>query len=109
MVKQSTYTILREALESLHFQGYTANIYLKNHCLKVRSCTCKLHNDEFEIDEVHHIEEPGQESNHTGLYAISSQKFNLKGLLIVNLQNPLRTISNQLATTLKIKQISQYQ
>ena len=107
MASKHTYTNLREALESLQFYGYTANICLKNRCLKVRNSKCKLHNNEFEIDAIHHIPEPGHELNDTGLYAITSKKFNLKGLMIINLLNPGKTLSDQLAATLEIKLTAQ--
>ena len=76
------YETLSEAVNDLVKRGFTYNFNIKSECLTCIENEINLHPDDFEIDEVHRFEgntDPGDENV---LYAISSAKYNIKGLLV---------------------------
>ena len=77
-----TYTTLSEAINSLVKKGYTFNFNVKTDCIECAENKAQLQPDEFEIDEVHRFQEMSDVDNESILYAISSTKDNLKGLLV---------------------------
>lgn len=76
------YTTLSEAINDLTRMGYTVNFNIKSDCIECVENSIQLHPDEFEIDEVHRFQEMSDVDNESILYAISSTKHRLKGLLV---------------------------
>jgi len=76
------YTTLSEAISDLIKKGYTFNFNIKYDCLECAEHNIQLSPDEFEIDEVHRFQEMSDVDNESILYAISSTKNNMKGLLV---------------------------
>ena len=77
-----TYDTLSEAVNDLVKRGYISNFNIKKDSLTSIENEINLHPDDFEIDEVHRFEgntDPGDENV---LYAISSVKYQMKGLLV---------------------------
>ena len=77
-----TYDTLSEAVNDLVKRGYISNFNIKKDSLTCIENEINLHPDDFEIDEVHRFEgntDPGDENV---LYAISSVKYKMKGLLV---------------------------
>lgn len=73
---------LSQAMEILKKQGYVEDFNLKQNCIECRQGQFKIFHDEFEIDMVFRFDvmtDPGDQSI---LYAISSEKYQLKGLLV---------------------------
>ncbi|WP_298651452.1 phosphoribosylpyrophosphate synthetase [uncultured Proteiniphilum sp.] len=77
-----TYTTLTEAINDLAKRGYTANFNIKNDCIESIEDRLRLHPDEFEIDEVYRFQEMSDLDNESILYAISSPRNGVKGLLV---------------------------
>ncbi len=77
-----SYTTLSEAINDLTQRGYTFNFNIKNDCLECKENNLQLHPDEFEIDEIYRFQEMSDVDNESILYAISSIKNGLKGLLV---------------------------
>lgn len=77
-----TYNTLSEAINDLTKNGYTANFNIKNDCIECAENELLLRPDEFEIDEIYRFQEMSDLDNESILYAISSEKNNLKGLLV---------------------------
>ena len=76
------YDTLSQAMDTLRKQGYVEDFNLKKNCLECRQGQYKIFHNEFEIDKVYRFDvmtDPGDQSI---LYAISSDKFKLKGLLV---------------------------
>lgn len=76
------YDTLSEAVNDLVKRGYTSNFNIKSDCLTCAENEINLHPEDFEIDEVHRFEgntDPGDENV---LFAISSGKYDMKGLLV---------------------------
>lgn len=76
------YETLLEAIEALKLQGYTEDFNLQRHCLECRVKKIQLMPDEFDIDKVFRFYGPSDPDDESILYAISSSKHNLKGLLV---------------------------
>jgi len=76
------YETLSQAINDLTKRGYTFNFNIKKGCIECVENSINLHPDEFEIDEVHRFQEMSDVGDENILYAISSGKYNLKGLLV---------------------------
>ncbi len=76
------YDNLLQAIEALRTQGYTEDFNLKANCLDCRDATIQLHPYDFDIDKVFRFYGPSDPGDESILYAISSDKFDLKGVLV---------------------------
>ena len=76
------YDTLTEAIESLRLQGYTEDYNLQSNCIDCRRGEIMMHPDDFEIDKTFRFYGPSDPDDESILYAISSDKFTLKGLLV---------------------------
>ena len=97
------YETLSEAVNDLMLRGYTANFNLKENFIEWAGNNVSLQPDEFEIDEVHRFEgdtDPGDENI---LFAISSAKHNIKGLLVNAFGTYSDSFSAQLISKLNLK------
>jgi len=71
-----------DAMEWLKTKGYTYDFNLDNDCISYEGGQKRLNPDEFNIDRVFRFEgmtDPGDENV---LYAISSDKYGIKGMLM---------------------------
>ncbi|HMQ89740.1 MAG TPA: phosphoribosylpyrophosphate synthetase [Flavilitoribacter sp.] len=71
-----------QAIEVLKKEGYTEDFNLRQDCLECRNGRFRVFHDEFHIDKFYRFEgdsDPGDESI---VYAISSDKHGLKGVLV---------------------------
>lgn len=76
------YETLVDALNDLNKRGYSANLSLDGNTINDKSANIQMGADDFEIDEFYRFEGPSNPSDMSILYAISSQKYNLKGALV---------------------------
>lgn len=76
------YDTLSEGVEALHKQGYTDDFNLKGNSIDCRHGEIKLFPHEFEIDKVFRFYGPSDVDDESILFAISSAKYGLKGLLV---------------------------
>ncbi|HEY3386815.1 MAG TPA: phosphoribosylpyrophosphate synthetase [Saprospiraceae bacterium] len=81
-MKQEQYDTMLQAIEALRKQGYTEDFNLQANCLDCRDNTIQLEPHEFEIDKVFRFYGPSDVDDESILYAISSEKFQLKGILV---------------------------
>lgn len=77
-----TYTTLSEAVNDLTQKGYTFNFNTQHDCIWCAENDMQLQPEEFEINQVHRFQEMSDVDNESILYAISSNKNNVKGLLV---------------------------
>ena len=77
-----TYTTLSEAVNDLTKKGYTFNFNIRHDCIWCAQNNMQLQPDEFEIDQTYRFQEMSDVDNESVLYAISSMKNNVKGLLV---------------------------
>lgn len=82
--KKYSYSTLSEAVNDLIKRGYTADfLHLKEKdCLICNDHSMELNPEDFIIDEIYRFEGMTNPSDESILYAISSEKFNVKGLVI---------------------------
>ena len=76
------YETLSEAINDLTKKGYTFNFNMSRDCIFCADSNMQLQPEEFEIDEVHRFQEMSDVDNESILYAISSAKHKIKGLLV---------------------------
>lgn len=77
-----SYDTLSAAVKGLQQRGYTEDMKVEAEALFCRSKSLSLNPADFHIDEFHRFEgdtDPGDESI---IYAISSEKHGIKGILI---------------------------
>jgi hypothetical protein len=76
------YDTLSEGIEALRSQGYTEDFNLKSDCLECRHGKIRLYPHEFVIDKIFRFYGPSDVDDESILFAISSTKHKLKGLLV---------------------------
>lgn len=97
-----SYDTLSEAVNDLQRRGYTHDFLLPEdkECIYCHSHSLELSEDEFVIDEIYRFEgmtDPGDESI---VFAISSDKHNVKGLVINSFGADFSYRSSKLVETL---------
>ena len=78
----SPYNTLSETMNELRKEGYTEDFNLQQNCLECRNGQFKVFADEFKVDKYFRFEGASNPSDSSILYAISSDKQNLKGVLV---------------------------
>lgn len=73
---------LSQVMEKLRKEGYTENLVIDKDCLACREGKFKVYHDEFVIDKFYRFEGDSNPADEATLYAISSDKHNVKGLLV---------------------------
>lgn len=89
-----SYDTLSQAVNDLLARGYTDELTLHHECVICNSNNTSLHPDEFAIDEFHRFEGESNPSDESIVYAISSAKHHVKGIL-VNAFGPKASSLNQ--------------
>lgn len=79
---KENYGTLSETINALNKEGYTLDFNIHEQCIVCHSATVKLSPNEFVIDKVFRFEGDTNPDDQSILYAISSTKFNVKGLLV---------------------------
>ncbi|MBK8338660.1 MAG: phosphoribosylpyrophosphate synthetase [Flavobacteriales bacterium] len=76
------YSTLYEAVNDLQRRGYTDDLQLGGHCVVCDRRGVSLDPDDFNIDEFHRFEGNSDPEDQSIVYAISSAKHELKGVLV---------------------------
>ena len=100
------YETLSEAINDLTKRGYNLNFNLKEENIHCAENNIQLHPEEFEIDEWYRFQQMSDVDDETILYAISSKKHNLKGLLVNAFGVYADSTSAQLAAKLSVHKTS---
>lgn len=84
MEDRKAYDTLSEAINDLIKNGYTIDFSISelDDCIVCKRTSLQLAEDEFEIDEVFRFEGMNDPGDSSILYAISSSKHHVKGLLV---------------------------
>jgi hypothetical protein len=77
-----SYDTLSEAITALRAQGYTEDFNLQQNYLVCRNGEYSLSPDEFHIEKTFRFEGATNPDDESILYAISSSKHDLKGVLV---------------------------
>jgi len=76
------YSNLIEAINGLRMEGYTEDFNLEQQCISCRDGLFKIFHDEFMIDKYFRFDVSSDAADQSIIYAISSHKHDLKGILI---------------------------
>lgn len=76
------YDTLSEAINSLREEGYTEDFNLKENCIECKALGYEMFAKDFLIDEMFRFEGMSSPDDSSILFAISSDKFNIKGVLV---------------------------
>ena len=73
---------LSQTMNYLRKEGYTEDFNLQQNCLECRTANLKVFPGDFKIDRYYRFEGESNPSDQSILYAISSDKHQLKGVLV---------------------------
>ncbi len=76
------YVTLSQTMNDLRKEGYVEDFNLQQNCLECRNGQFRVFADEFKIDKFYRFEGDSNPSDAAILYAISSDKHQLKGVLV---------------------------
>ena len=102
------YETLVDATNDLLQRGYTANLSFEDNSENIedRSQNVQLTADDFEVDEFYRFEGASNPSDMSIVYAISSAKYNLKGVLVDAYGTYANTSSSAIEAKLHHGQVS---
>jgi quercetin dioxygenase-like cupin family protein len=79
---KESYSTLSETINALKKEGYSLDFNINREFLVCNKSNMPLSPDDFEIDKFYRFEGETNPDDQSILYAISSPKFNMKGLLV---------------------------
>ncbi|WPU96820.1 phosphoribosylpyrophosphate synthetase [Mucilaginibacter sabulilitoris] len=100
------YETLVDATNDLLKRGYTANLILDGDTIDDNDQGIKMGADDFEIDEFYRFEGASNPDDMSIVYAVSSPKYNLKGVLVNAYGTYADDSSSAIAAKLHHNQIS---
>ncbi len=93
-------TTLVETMNALRTKGYTEDFNIKSSCIVCGGSEIDLHPDDFTIDEVFRFYGDSDPDDESVLYAISSEKYAMKGVLVNSFGIYADSMSTELAAKL---------
>jgi hypothetical protein len=97
------YSNLIEAISGLRKEGYMEDFNLQKNCLECRDGHYKIFHNEFIVDKYFRFEDDTNPTEQSIIYAISSEKYQLKGILINGYGIYSDSLTNEMLDNLKIK------
>ncbi|MBK9270286.1 MAG: phosphoribosylpyrophosphate synthetase [Saprospiraceae bacterium] len=76
------YGTLSETINALQKIGYTMDFNIREACLVCQQAGIEMSAEEFKIDKVYRFEGSSNPDDQSILYAISSEKYQIKGVLV---------------------------
>jgi hypothetical protein len=98
------YDTVTEAVSDLQRRGYTYNFNLEKDFLRCKENEIFLHPQEFEVDETYRFEGNSDPGDENAVFAISSSKYNLKGIFVSAFGTYADAVSAELLSKLHYKQ-----
>jgi hypothetical protein len=77
-----TYDTITAAVNDLQRRGYTDQLTLSDRCVVCDGSKTELHPEDFQIDEFYRFEGDTDPADEGIVYAISSPKYGIKGVLV---------------------------
>lgn len=93
---------LSQVMATLRERGYTEDFNLEKNCLTCRDSHFKFFHDEFVIDKFYRFEGDSNPADEATLYAISSTKHDIKGVLVNGAGIYTDDITNEMLEKLRI-------
>ena len=91
-----------QALSELNKQGYTEDFNLKEDCLECRNGQYRVFAEEFVVDDFFRFEGASDPADESIVYAISSAKHGLKGVLVAPFGVYSEPVTDQMMAKLRI-------
>jgi hypothetical protein len=104
----TTYNNLVEATNDLMKRGYTENLSLEGDTIDDKEKKIQMTADDFVIDEFYRFEGQTNPSDMSIVYAVTSDKYNLKGVLINAFGTYANTSSSAIQAKLNHEQVSDH-
>jgi hypothetical protein len=92
-----------QTIQSLREQGYTEDFNLQQQCLECRNGQYRIFHHEFSVDSFYRFEGPSDPADEAVVYAISSDKYGLKGVLVNGYGIYSDDVADEMLTKLKIQ------
>ena len=92
-----------QTIDMLRKEGYVEDFNLQQTCLECREGHFKVFHDEFVIDNVYRFEGNSDPAEEATVYAISSPKYGIKGVLVNGAGIYTSDITDEMLETLQIK------
>lgn len=96
-------TTLTEILDKLKEEGYTTDFNLKHNCLECAENSLQVHPEDFVVDRIFRFEGDSNPEDEAIVYAISSEKYELKGTLVNSYGTYADDITEELVHALRMK------
>jgi hypothetical protein len=77
-----SYNTLAEAINALKKQGYTVDFNLRETCLECNEGKYRLNHNDFNVDKFFRFDTDEDPADQSILYAISSDRHQVKGILV---------------------------
>jgi hypothetical protein len=97
------YITLSETLNDLRKEGYTEDFNLCTNRLECRNGKIKVFADDFKVDKFYRFEGESNPSDSSILYAISSDRLGLKGVLVNAYGIYSEPLTDEMVERLKIR------
>lgn len=98
-----SYDTVTEAVAMLNKRGYTEDFNLKENCIECRNGQYKIFHNEFQVDEFYRFEGMTDPADETIVYAVSSPRYNLKGVLVNGYGIYSQSMTDDMVEKLRIK------
>ncbi len=95
-------TTVTEVINHLHKMGYVEDFNLQQNCLVCRNGHYSVFHDEFVIDKVYRFEGDSDPADEATVYAISSPKYDIKGILVNGAGIYTNEMTDEMLESLKI-------
>jgi hypothetical protein len=95
---------LSETMNELRKEGYTEDFNLQQNCLECRNGEFKVFADEFKVDKFFRFEGASNPSDSSILYAISSDRKDVKGVLVNAYGIYSEPVTDEMMEKLKIRE-----
>ncbi len=95
------YPTLSGTMNQFKADGYTVDFNLSNNCIHCPGEQLKLSPSEFQIDRFFRFEGQSDPADGAILYAISSEKYNIKGVLVNGYVIYSEPLTNEMLAKLK--------
>ena len=94
-------TTVTEVIQNLQQEGYTEDFNLKTNCLECRKNALQVSPEEFVVDRHFRFEGLSDPADAAIIYAISSIKHNIKGILVNGYGTSSEPLTEELVNALK--------
>lgn len=94
---------MTEVIDSLRTAGYTEDFNLQQNCLVCRDGHFSVLHNEFVIDRVYRFEGESDPADEASVYAISSPKYDIKGILVNGAGIYTNDLTDEMLESLQIK------